>query len=79
MGKDSRCSSRTTNCIENVSALLGQHTDKVDYWRNSDQRRRCLAAALLDIRRRLRRVCACLVRLRAAMQTQLKGFLEQVA
>ena len=72
---------RTTNCIENVNALLGQRTDKVDHWRNSDQKHRWLAAALLDIEPRLRRVCGCkhLVRLRAALQTQLKGCLEQVA
>jgi len=60
---------RTTNCIENVNALLGQRTDKVDRWRNSDQKYRWLAAALLDIEPRLRRVCGCkhLVRLRAAL------------
>jgi len=72
---------RTTNCIENVNALLGQRTDKVDRWRNSDQKHRWLVAALLDIEPRLRRVCGCkhLVRLRAALQTHLKGCLEQVA
>lgn len=47
---------RTTNCIENVNALVGQRTDKVDCWRNSEQKQRWLAAALLDIEPRLRRV-----------------------
>jgi len=47
---------KTTNCIESLMALVGQRTDKVDYWRNSDQKRRWLAAALLDIEPRLRKV-----------------------
>jgi hypothetical protein len=37
-------------------ALVGQRTDKVDYWRNSDQKHRWLGAALLDIEPRLRKV-----------------------
>ena len=47
---------KTTNCIESLMALIGQRTDKVDYWRNSDQKHRWLGAALLDIEPRLRRV-----------------------
>jgi len=47
---------KTTNCMESLMALIGQKTDKVDYWRNSDQKHRWLAAALLDIEPRLRRV-----------------------
>jgi len=47
---------KTTNCIESLMALVGQRTDKVDYWRNSDQKHRWLGAALLDIEPRLRRV-----------------------
>jgi len=72
---------RTTNCIENVNALLAQRTNKVDCWRNSDQKHRWLATALLDVEPRLRRVCGSkhLVRLRAALQTHLKGCLEHVA
>ena len=31
---------KTTNCIENLNALIGQRTDKVDCWRNADQKRR---------------------------------------
>ena len=37
-------------------AHVGQRTDKVDYWRNSDQKHRWLGAALLDIEPRLRKV-----------------------
>jgi transposase-like protein len=47
---------KTTNSMESLMALIGQKTDKVDYWRNSDQKHRWLAAALLDIEPRLRRV-----------------------
>lgn len=72
---------RTTNCIENVNSLVAQRTDRVDRWRNSEQKQRWLATALLEIEPRLRRVAGCkhLVRLRAALQTRLKGCLEQVA
>ncbi len=72
---------KTTNCIENLNSLLAQRTDKVDYWRNADQKHRWLATALLDIEPRLRKVCGCkqLVRLRTALQTHLKGCLEEVA
>ncbi len=72
---------KTTNCIENLNSLVAQRTDKVDYWKNADQKHRWLATALLDIEPRLRKVCGCkqLVRLRAALQTHPKGCLEQVA
>lgn len=46
---------KTTNCIESLMALIGQKTDKVDYWRNNDQKHRWLGAALLDIEPRLRK------------------------
>ena len=47
---------KTTNCIESLMALIGQRTDKVDYWRNSNQKQRWLATALLDIEPRLNRI-----------------------
>jgi putative transposase len=61
---------KTTNCLENLNALLGQRTDKVDYWRNADQKHRWLATALLDIEPRLRKVAGYqhLPKLRAALQ-----------
>ena len=37
---------KTTNCIENVNSLIGQYTDRVDYWKNSNQRQRWVASAL---------------------------------
>jgi len=72
---------KTTNCIENLNSLVTQRTDKVDYWKNADQKHRWLATALLDIEPRLRKVCGCkqLARLRTALHTNLKGCLEGVA
>ena len=72
---------KTTNCIENLNALVAQRTDKVDCWKNADQKHRWLATALLDIEPRLHKVCGHrqLARLRTALQTHLKGSLEQVA
>jgi putative transposase len=72
---------KTTNCIENVNALIGQRTDKVDCWRNADQKHRWLATTLLDIEPRLRKVSGyqALPRLRAALQVHAKGTLDKVA
>lgn len=47
---------RTMNCIENVNSQTADRTRKVKRWTNSPQRQRWLAAALLDIEPRLRRV-----------------------
>lgn len=47
---------RTTNCIESLNAMVAQRTRNVKRWNNSDQRYRWLAAALLDIQPRLRRI-----------------------
>ena len=66
---------KTTNCLESLNALLGQRTDKVDRWRTSDQKQRWLAAALLDIEPRLRRIKGfrALPLLRQALQAELGG------
>jgi putative transposase len=65
---------KTTNCIESLMALVGQRTDKVDYWRNSDQKQRWLGAALLDIEPRLRKVKGYrhLPQLRVAIQREIE-------
>jgi len=47
---------KTTNCIESLMVLIAQKTDKVDYWGNGDQKHRSLAAAVLDVEARFRRV-----------------------
>jgi putative transposase len=64
---------KTTNTIESIMALIGQRTDKVDYWRNSNQKQRWLATALLDIEPRLNRIrgYGYLPELRIAVQREL--------
>ena len=51
-----------------------RRTDKIDCWRNSEQKHRWLATAVLEIEPRLRRVRGHrhLPRLRAALQSMLK-------
>ncbi len=58
--------------LESVYSLVEQRTGKVDRWRNSSQKRRWLAAALLDIEPRLRRVRGyrALPQLREVLQTE---------
>ena len=65
---------KTTNCLENVNALVEERCAKVDCWKNSNQRHRWLATALIDIEPRLRRVMGRrhLPALRAALQRALK-------
>ncbi len=66
---------KTTNCLESINALIGQRTAKVDRWTNSNQKQRWLAAGLLDIEPRLRRIRGyrSLPLLRAALQTEIRG------
>ena len=66
---------KTTNCIESFMALIGQKTNKVDYSKNSDQKHRWLAAGLLDIEPRLRKVKGYryLRQLRIAIQREIEG------
>lgn len=47
---------KTTNCIEGVHKQLARYTDRVDRWQSSDQRRRWVASAFLEIEPRLNRV-----------------------
>ena len=47
---------KTTNCLESIMAQVGLRTDKVDYWKNSNQKQRWMATALLDIEPRLRKI-----------------------
>jgi transposase-like protein len=65
---------KTTNCLESINAAVEARCAKVDHWVNSSQRHRWLAAALLDIEPRLRRVKGYrhLPKLREALQRDLK-------
>lgn len=63
----------TTNIIESVMSIIGQKTDKVDYWKNSSQKQRWVATSLLHIERRLNKVNGYrhLPKLRAALQREI--------
>ena len=64
---------RTTNMIESIMAQVGQKTDKVDYWKNSNQKHRWVGSALLFIEQRLNRVNGYryLKQLRDALQREI--------
>ena len=47
---------KTTNCIESANALVEERCAKVDRWTDSRHKHRWLAAALLEIEPRMRRV-----------------------
>jgi len=65
---------KTSNCIESLMSQIGQKLDKVDSWKNSNQKQRWLATALLDIEPRLRRIKGYryLLELRSAIQSELR-------
>jgi len=54
--EDFSISFNTTNCIESVNSQLKKHIGRVTRWNNSDQRYRWVAASLLIIEQRLRKV-----------------------
>lgn len=64
---------KTTNILESVNAQAEQRCGRVDHWKNSNQKHRWLATALLDIEPRLRRLVGFrhLPLLRAAIQKEL--------
>lgn len=64
---------KTTNCLESIMAQVGLRTDKVDYWKNSNQKQRWVATALLDIEPRLRKIKGYrhLPKLRKALQEEI--------
>lgn len=41
----------TTNILESIMSLIGQKTDKVNYWKTSNQKQRWVATSLLYYRR----------------------------
>jgi transposase-like protein len=55
-GRTLGLSLKTTNILESIHARVASRTDKVDVWRNSDQKQRWVAAALLDLEPRLHRI-----------------------
>ena len=69
---------KTTNCLESIMSLVGQRTDKIDYWKNSLQKQRWVASALLLIEPALRRVKGYryLDRLREALKNEVRRLKE---
>jgi hypothetical protein len=65
---------KTTNCLESVNSLIEERCAKVDHWKNSSQRHRWLATALVEIEPRLRKVKGYrhLPKLREALLRELK-------
>ena len=47
---------KTTNCLESINSQVEKRCGKVNCWKNSSQKQRWLASALLDIEPRLNRV-----------------------
>lgn len=68
-----KVSFRTTNILESINSQVERLTGRVKHWTTATQRARWLAAALLDIEPKLRKVkgVAYLPLLRRAIQTQL--------
>jgi len=66
---------KTTNALESIHARVESRTAKVDHWKNSEQKQRWLATALLDLEPRLRRIrnYRALPLLRDALRRQLES------
>ena len=72
---------KTTNALESIHARVESRTAKVDHWKNSEQKQRWLATALLDLEPRLRRIrnYRALPLLREAIKRQLQGMKKSAA
>src|SRR6516164_964756 len=66
---------KTTNALESIHARVESRTAKVDHWKNSEQKQRWLATALLDLEPRLRRIrnYRALPLLRDALRRQIES------
>ena len=56
LNEDFSKSFATTNCIENLNSQIGKYLNKVKTWKNSKERYRWIAAALLEIEIKMRKV-----------------------
>ena len=65
---------KTTNYLESINAQLSRLFNRITYWKNSEQKHRWLASALLAIEPNLRRIkgYTALPQLRSALQKTLK-------
>jgi putative transposase len=75
LSKELRRSLKTTNCIDSVFSQVGAKTDKVDHWKNSNQRQRWTASVLLLIEPRLNKISGYrqIKSLRIALQKEIRG------
>ncbi len=64
---------KTTNCLESINSRLASFTDRITYWKNSNQRHRWVASALLEIEKTQRKIKGYryLPMLRKALQREL--------
>ena len=64
---------KTTNCLESINAQVARFTGRVTHWKNSNQRHRWVASALLEIEKSLRKIKGyrALPNLRIALQKEL--------
>lgn len=72
---------KTTNALESIHARVESRIAKVDHWKNSEQKQRWLATALLDLEPRLHRIknFRALPLLRAALTRQIEGLKKSAA
>lgn len=65
---------KTTNCLESINSQVARFTGRVTYWKNSNQRHRWVASALLEIEKGLRKIKGYrhLPMLRKALQRELR-------
>jgi transposase-like protein len=72
---------KTTNALESIHARVESRTAKVDHWKNSEQKQRWLATALLDLEPQLRRIrnYRALPLLREAIKRQMQGVKKSAA
>ena len=72
---------KTTNALESIHARVESRIAKVDHWKNSEQKQRWLATALLDLEPRLRRIknFRALPLLRVAFTRQIEGMKKSAA
>jgi len=47
---------KTTNCLESINSQVARFTGRITYWKNSNQRQRWVASALLEIEKGLRKI-----------------------
>ena len=71
----------TSNALESIHARVESRIAKVDHWKNSEQKQRWLATALLDLEPRLRRIkhFRALPLLRAALTRRIEGMKKSAA